>query len=135
MAAIKVDGMVEKYVELRTRREELKKEFTSEDGKLKDMQAKIEDWFRVKMDTDGVQNFKTNHGTAYKTYVESFKVADWETFYKFVQDNEAFDLLKHDVNKTACKERMNPDRKGVYADPPPPGVNMTRIEKVNIKRG
>jgi len=129
-----VQQMVGKYVELRERRTELKKKFTASDNELKDMQGKIETFLQGKMDADGVKSFATPSGTAYSTHIESIKVGDWESFFGYVLENEAYDLLTHNVNKTACRDIMQPDRNGNYSEPPPPGVDITRIKTVNIRK-
>jgi hypothetical protein len=134
MANATMDQMVAKYVELRDRRAALKAEFSEADGELKGMQEKIEKWLDIQMNELGVTSVKTTAGTAYTSHVESTKVADWQAFLDFVMEERAFDLLVHNVNKTACRERMNPDRNGMYADPPPPGVDLTRIKKINIRK-
>lgn len=49
-------------------------------------------------------------GTNYKAIVftaETFQVEDWESFYKWIKANDAFDVLNRAVNQAAIEDRTN----------------------------
>ena len=129
-----MDDLTAKYVELRDRKAAIKKEADDETAKLSALQEKIEDKIKEIMHANGVTSLKTAHGTAYISYKESATVADWDALLGFIRSNEAWELLERRINKTACKDMMEQDRNGAYTHPPPPGVNFTRSEGVNVRR-
>jgi hypothetical protein len=132
--ALTVDKAVEKYVELRDRKASLKAAYESEAEQLTELQGHIEQYIREKMHELGVTSFKTDHGTAFRQYKESATVADWDTILDYIKDNDAYHLLERRVSKTAVKDLMSERRDGTYENPPPPGVNFTRIESMGIRR-
>jgi len=129
-----IDDLTAKFIELRDRKAAIKKELEAEEAKLTKIQDAITDKIKEIMHQNGVTSVKTPHGTAYIAYRESAQVADWETLLNFIKTNDAYDLLEKRVSKSAVKERMEEDRNGNYANPPPPGVNYTRTEGVNVRR-
>ena len=128
------DTLTAKYVELRDRKAAIKKEAEIEEAKLQVLMEGIEGKLKELMTSLGVKSMKTAHGTAYIAYKESATVADWTVLLDFIKQKEAWDLLERRVSKTAVKDRMEEDRNGQYTKPPPPGVDFTRIEGVNVRR-
>lgn len=129
-----VDMLVEKYVELRDRKAAIKKEAEEAEARLTKLMDIIELKLKETMTLTGTKSLKTDHGTAYITYKESATVADWDVLFDFIKRSENWDLLEHRVSKTAVKDLMEEDRHGNYVNPPPPGVNFTRLEAVNVRR-
>ena len=75
------------------------------------------------------QSIKTEMGTAYRSTVTSFKVADRDAWLDFVFQNNQRDMLTAHTAKDAVKEYMETN-----GGTPPPGLNMTQIYKINVKR-
>ena len=73
------------------------------------------------------QSIKTANGTALRTTLTSFRVADRETWVNWVIANNQGDLLTLHVAKEAVKEYT--DQNGL-----PPGLNMTTIHRCNVRR-
>ena len=74
------------------------------------------------------QAIKTTYGTAYRSTLVSFKVADRETWLDWVIKNKKLDMLTSNVAKDAVKEFMENGGRGT-----PPGLNMTTIYKINVR--
>jgi hypothetical protein len=129
-----MDQLTAKYVELRDRRKALKKDYEASDGELKLMMEKIEERLREMLDAQGQTSAKTPSGTAFKTYKEFAQVADWQAIIAFVKENDAFDMFEKRISKTAVRDRMEADKDGNYLNAPPPGVNFSRQEVVQIRR-
>jgi hypothetical protein len=125
-----IDTVVAKYLETRELLSRRQKELDAELAPLKDFQKKREQWLQSEMAKIGAKNVKTPHGTVYQTTTESVTMADWDSFYKYVQDTGKIELLTHAVNKTAALEIMGEDRD----QPLPPGVNYTAIRTVNVRK-
>ena len=75
----------------------------------------------------GGQSIKTANGTALRTTLTSFRVADRETWVNWVIANNQGDMLTLHVAKEAVKEFT--DQNGL-----PPGLNMTTIHRCNVRR-
>ena len=73
------------------------------------------------------QSIKTANGTALRTTLTSFRVADRETWVNWVIANNQGDMLTLHVAKEAVKEYA--DQNGL-----PPGLNMTTIHRCNVRR-
>jgi hypothetical protein len=129
-----LDQLTGKYVELRDRRSVLKKQYEQDDASLKVIMEKIEDRLREMLTDMGANSANTAHGTVYKTYKEFANVADWDMVLNFIRDNERWDMLERRISKTAVKDIMHQTPEGTYLNPPPPGVNFSRTEVVQIRR-
>ena len=75
----------------------------------------------------GGQSIKTANGTALRTTLTSFRVADREVWVNWVIANNQGDMLTLHVAKDAVKEFT--DQNGL-----PPGLNMTTIHRCNVRR-
>ena len=76
----------------------------------------------------GGQSIKTVHGTAYRTTVTSFRVADRQVWLDWVFANKARDMLTTHVAKDAIKDYQ--ERTGATL---PPGLNMTQIHRTGVR--
>lgn len=123
-----------KYIELRDRRKALKSDYEAADGELKLMMEKIEDKMREMLDAQGQTSAKTPSGTVFKTHKEFAQVGDWDAILAYVKENDAFDMFEKRISKTAVRDRMDQDKDGNYRNAPPPGVNFSRKETVQIRR-
>ena len=128
------DRLTAKYIELRDRRAALKKQYEDTDHQLVRLMEGIEGALKQEMHRINARSVNTNHGTVYIGYQESARVADWDSLLDHIQTTERWDLLERRVSKSVVKELMTETRDGGYVNPPPPGVDFTRIEKVFIRR-
>ena len=76
----------------------------------------------------GGQSIKTVYGTAYRTTVTSFRVADRQVWLDWVFANKARDMLTTHVAKDAIKDYQ--ERTGAAL---PPGLNQTMIHRTNVR--
>ena len=76
----------------------------------------------------GGQSIKTVYGTAYRTTVTSFRVADRQVWLDWVFANKARDMLTTHVAKDAIKDYQ--ERTGAAL---PPGLNMTQIHRTGVR--
>lgn len=129
-----IDTLTAKYVELRDRKAEIEKKADAEKKKLVHIMEAIELKIKEMMHEQGSTSVKTPHGTAYIAYKESATVADWEAVLDYITYHERWDMLERRVSKATVKSIMDEDKDGNYVNPPPPGVNFTRFETVNVRR-
>jgi hypothetical protein len=76
----------------------------------------------------GQRGGNTESGTFFKKVASTSKVADRDAFMQFVKEEDMFNFLESRVNNTAVNEYIEANKKL------PPGVSVTRIEKLSINR-
>jgi hypothetical protein len=76
----------------------------------------------------GVQNFKTEHGTAYKVNSMSVSVADRAAFLAFITEQQKWDMLDARALKGPVKEYVE------TVGYEPPGLKVEFNTKCNIRR-
>lgn len=125
-----LDDVVGKYIQLRDRKAQIKKEYSDKVEKIDEAMTKIENAILATFDKmGGVQSIRTTHGTPYISLRESVTVADRDSYFDFVREHEAWDMLESRANKTAVLQYKQEH------DELPPGLNYRAERMINIKRG
>lgn len=120
--------LISKYIQLRDKQTDIKKQHKEELAPYNDAMRKIEDHLQKVMDQSDLENLKSEQGTAYKSTQSSVTIADWDAFKDYVITLGAWHMLDKRANKTAVEEVLEETGELV------PGVNLTRSIKVNIRR-
>ena len=124
------DELVEAYLEIRTQREKLLREYEIVDASLKDDLSKLEAVMLDMCNAVNADSIKTKHGTVMRKMNERFFCQDWDNFYKFVLENEAVQLLERRIHQSNFKEFIsNHEDDGL-----PPGVNVMREFGVSVRK-
>ena len=76
----------------------------------------------------GKKKFPTPHGTFHKVKKTFARVADWNVLLEWIKKNEAWDMFKKDVNKTAVEARMEETKTVI------PGVDWVSAIDVQVRR-
>ena len=122
-------SLLKVYIALRDKRAKRKQEFTEADASDKAKQERIEGVLLQRFQERGVDSLAAKGvGTAYQAVRTSATVADWDTFFKHVLANEAFEMLERRVNKTAVEQFRNEH------NDLPPGINWSETLVVNVRR-
>jgi len=127
---VTVDRVIEAFVKTRDELAALKKEYEARAADAKDLQDRRANWLKTKMDVLGVTQLKGIHGSVFVDYKDSATVSDGESFKAWCHadwENRSF-FLANSVNKTAVKQALDDGQ------PPPPGVNYTKIKDVKVRR-
>ena len=124
------DELVEAYLQIRTERERLLREYEVADSKLKEDMSKLEAVMLEMCNAVNADSIKTHHGTVMRKLNERYFCQDWDNFYKFVLDNEAVQLLERRIHQSNFKEFL---REHVN-DGLPPGVNVMREYGVSVRK-
>jgi hypothetical protein len=123
-----IDEVINRYIQLRDRKAELKKEF---DNSVADIDAgieRLENYLLGHFQKTGQTSAGTQMGTAYLAPQTSATVADWETTLSWIKQNDAWHFLERKVNKTAVVEFRSAN------DDLPPGVNWREENVVRVRR-
>ena len=125
---MKLSEVVEKYIEIRDRREQRKREFREADAADEALQAKIEAKLLEVCHQQGLNSLNTPAGTAYIASRTAATVADKEAFMRFIQETGEFPLLEVRASKTAVEQYKEAH------ETLPPGINWREELVVNIRR-
>lgn len=124
----KIGDYVDKYLDLRRRKEEIEARHKEELAPIKNAMSKLEDYFASYMDREGLENLKGPSGTAYSSVLTSVTTPDKATFMEFVKERQAWYLLDVRPSKTAVEEWI--EDKGA----PPPGLDVKKVRKINVRK-
>lgn len=127
--------LVKSFVELRDYVKAKKDAFDEHLKQWTEPQERIRGILQARMDAAGQDSIKTPNGTAYKSTVTKFAVRDRMAFLNFLLDelekgNEnAFDMATLGVLSDPVKEFLES-----HANVPPPGVDVTQVVNLNIRK-
>ena len=123
-----MDQAVDRFVRLRNKIAEVKKEQADALNPYNLALGALEAYILDALNTSGLESARTAHGTAYKTTSTSAKVMDWTAVLGFIRDREAWDLLEARVSKTAVHAIME-EIKG-----PIPGVQTSTTITLGVRK-
>lgn len=113
------------YVAIREKRRALAKE----DDDLKEQLEIVGQHLLEICKEQGATTMRTTHGTVSVRVNRSYWTNDWESFFKFVKQNDAFSLMQQRINNNNMEQFLeeNPDLH-------PPGLNADVKQTVVITK-
>jgi hypothetical protein len=124
------DKAVSDYVKLGDFLTEKKKEWAAEEKRIKDVQQKIQTALLKHLNDTKQESARTKSGTFFKQEKLTPTAADWDTFYKWIAENDAFEFLQKRIKSTEVSAYMEQ-----HEGTPPPGVSVYREYEVHVRRG
>ena len=120
---ITADRLAKIYVKIRDKRRELAKQ----DDELKEQLDLVAQKLLDICKEQGASTIRTDHGTVSKRVTKNYWTSDWDSFFKFIKDNDAFSLVQQRINSTNMSQFLeeNPDLV-------PPGLNSEVNQTVTI---
>jgi hypothetical protein len=125
---MKMSELVEKYIQVRDKKAQLKAEYDMKASKLDEVMTKIEAKLLEVFENTGMDSVKTEFGTAYTSTRTAASVADREAFMTFVKSHDEWPLLEVRASKAAVEQYRAAN------DDLPPGINWREERVVNIRR-
>jgi len=123
------EKVVERMIALRDARAALKSKFEAEDKGLKEQYERGEAWLMNELQTSGATGLKFDCGSVTQTTTMQASIGDWGALSRFIVENNEVDLLQHLVSTTALKSYLK-----VSGNKVPPGINVTNIRGITIRR-
>ena len=125
-----IDEAIEAYVNTRDELRAKQQAFKLEEDAMKANMEQISMWLRDKADELGVDSFKTQFGTAYRSVKTSYRVATggWDSFIGWVKETGNFQCLEKRVAKLATKE-IHDDTGEI-----PPGLDYVAEVEFDVRR-
>lgn len=123
--AVPLDKLVRIYMKMRAKLSEL----DSEVEIIKEQQQVIKNEIKDRMRSVGAKSMKTAHGTVSLTEKTRYYTQDWDSFKRFVIENDAVDLLEKRIAQTNMKLFLQENPAMV-----PPGLNSDTELDVSIRK-
>ena len=123
-----IDKLIDKYVQLRDRKEALKKAFDASTEAIDRAMEKVENVLLDHLNKVGGDSIKTSAGTAFKKTKISVATADAAEFFNFCMNKNEWALADVRPSKTAVVQYRE-----AHNDLPP-GVKWTELVEVQIRR-
>ncbi len=123
-----IGDLVAKYVALRDKKAEIEKAQKEQLARFKAVMDKIEALILDHFNETGVESARTPAGTAFKSIKSSVRVDDRDAFMAFVRDTDGWAFLEAKANKSTVDEYLKVN------EALPPGVSLSRVATVNIRR-
>ena len=130
-----IQRAVAAYLKLRDMIDETKDRHKQELKELTTKQAKVGEYLDRALTKVGVENVKTDMGTAFKATKDSVKVANKAEFSQFIVDRikedgiDALYLLTLSAAKNAIKDYMEE-----HEDELPPGIEYRTWHEIQVRR-
>jgi hypothetical protein len=126
---IPTDKLVRTYIKIRDARKELSDEYERQDSGLKESLEIIEAQLLEACKAIGADSIRTPYGTLSRTVKKRYWTNDWHSFYAFLKEHEALELLEKRVSQTNMSTFLeeNPDLH-------PPGLNVDSRYSVVVRR-
>ena len=126
---ISVDKLVAAYIKIRNAKETLTAEYDEKiaafDADMKTLKEKL---LEISKES-GVTSFKTEYGTAYRTIKNRYWTNDWASFYSFMREHGAMELLEKRIHQTNMREFLED-----HPEAHPPGLNVDQEYEITIRR-
>jgi hypothetical protein len=125
MENITADKLVKIYIKIRDKRAELAKEADALEEQQNTIQTKL---LEICKD-QGLESLRTEFGTVTKRVSKRYWTNDWDSFYKFMKEHDAFQLLQQRITTINMEQFLeeNPDLH-------PPGLNVDASFAVTVRR-
>jgi hypothetical protein len=115
------------YTKIRDKRRELAKQ----DEELKEQLDLVANELLSICKEQGASTIRTDYGTVSRRVTKHFWTSDWDSFFKFVKENDAFSLVQQRINNTNMSQFLEENPEVL-----PPGLNSEVTQTVVItKRG
>jgi len=123
--AVPLDKLVRIYMKMRAKLSELDAQVEA----LKEQQQMIKTEIKDRLRSVGAKSMKTEHGTVSLVEKTRYYTQDWDSFKRFVIENDAVDLLEKRIAQTNMKTFLQENPTMV-----PPGLNSDTEIDVSIRK-
>jgi len=125
MTEVSADLLAKVYVKIRDKRRKLEKDA----AELKEQENTIALEMLEICKAQGAQTIRTEYGTISRRVNKNYWTSDWDSFFKFVKEHDAFSLMYRRINSDSMSQFLeeNPDVL-------PPGLNADVTQTVVITK-
>jgi hypothetical protein len=126
---VSIDKIVGAYIKIRDSKDAIYAKYKADTAELEEQMTTLKQKLLEVSKETGVTSFSTPQGTAYRTVKDRYWTNDWDSFYTFMREHEAMQLLEKRIHQMNMKEFLegNPDSE-------PMGLNIDREYEITIRR-
>jgi hypothetical protein len=127
--SVPLDMLTKVYLKMRDKRAQMKRDFEAKDLEIEEQMKQIEEEMLDVCKKNSASSIRTEHGTIIRQVKSRYWTNDWDSMYRFIEDNRAFGLLEKRLHQTHMKEYLseNPDKL-------PMGLNVESEYTVVVRR-
>lgn len=126
---IDIDQLIRVYINVRASRDEKVEKHKEEIQRLDEKMTLIQEKLLEEFKQTNADSVSTSSGTAYRKLKTTYSTHDWESFYNFVNDNKAPELLQKRIHQGNMKEWLDK-----YPTQLPVGLNTTSEYTITVRR-
>jgi hypothetical protein len=126
---IAMDKLAKVYRKIRTQIDTLTQEYDTKIEVLKAQQDSLKSAMKDQMQALGVTSVKTEHGTIIMSMKTRYTTNDWDSFKKFVVEQDALDLFERRIHQTNMKTYLDENPGSV-----PPGLNSNSEFDISVRK-
>lgn len=126
---LNLDKITQAFLNIREARAALRQQYDKSDEDMKAAQERIEAAMLDHLNTSGAESVRTEAGTFYRQIDIKPSGADWQAFYDWIKEHDAWDALERRIKKTFISEYMEAHQGCL-----PPGVNVHREYVVRVRK-
>ena len=122
---VPVDKLVRIYMKMRTAIQDLDAQIEA----IKEQQQAVKNEIKDRMRDTGVKSLRTDHGTVSLMEKTRFYTTDWDSFKKFMVEQDALDLLEKRISQSNMKLFLEENPGAV-----PPGLNSDTEFDISVRK-
>ena len=122
---VPVDKLVRIYMKMRTAMQELDAQIEA----IKEQQQSVKNEIKDRMRGTGVKSLRTDHGTVSLMEKTRYYTNDWDSFKKFMVEQDALDLLEKRISQTNMKLFLEENPGSI-----PPGLNSDTEFDISVRK-
>tara|TARA_R100000315_G_C5187158_1_gene108937 strand:+ start:424 stop:825 length:402 start_codon:yes stop_codon:yes gene_type:complete len=128
-SGVSAESLVKAYVNIRSKREELSREYDNRDSELASQLDLVRQELLKLCASIDADSIKTGSGTITRTVRTKYMTTDWESVYEFIKENDAVEILEKRIHQGNLKSLIeeNPDLL-------PKGMNCIREYAITVRR-
>ena len=126
---VKADKLVKAYIKIRDKRKQLADDYEKQDKDLEESLDLIESELLTICKETGADSLRTEFGTVSRRVSKRYWTNDWHSFYKFLKEHGALELLEKRIAQTNMTTFLE-ENPGTL----PPGLNVDSRFTVSVRR-
>ena len=117
------------FIKIRDARDEARRAWEQQEADFNEQLDMIDQQLLEICKETGADSIKTKYGTAIRSVKSRYWTSDWESFYDFIFEKNAPELLERRIHQTNMKQFLeeNPDLH-------PAGLNVERTYAITVRR-
>ena len=124
-----LDKLTKVYLKIKAKRSELSAKFKDEDGDLQAQQDVIKRALLDHCKEHDVESVRTSEGLFYRTVKTRYWTSDWESMYKFVEENSVPEFFEKRLNQGNVKQFLEENPECV-----PAGLNVDSEYMISVRK-